>query len=215
MTPSGRLAPAPADGAASHSVADALFVEARAGDAAAADQLCRILRAPLFRAAYGILRNPEDADDVAQETLVRAFTHRFLWGLPRSVEAYCIRAAVNLAKNRGRDRRRRHEILREASVAELTSRGALAEARGDALSETLAEERRRRADLVVARLPARQQDIVRLRLFAGLTFSQIAAALRIREDAARVTFSQAKKRLIGLLADEASDRGAHAGGQRP
>ena len=48
-------------------------------------------------------------------------------------------------------------------------------------------------------LSERQRDVVRLRAVVGLDFRAVGETIGISEENARVTFSQAKKRLLTLL----------------
>ncbi len=177
----------------------ALFDRARDGDSAALDQLCRVMRPRLYRSAWAILRDADEADDVAQEALVRAVTRRFLFLGTGSVGGWMTRIAVNLAKNRRRDHKRRGEITDGALPEELVARGALA---ADAVAADVAFidalDRTRLLD-AVASLSERQRDVVRLRAIADLDFKAVGETLGISEENARVTFSQAKKKLTTLL----------------
>ena len=63
-------------------LADAALVElARQGDEGAVRTLVQRHNRRLFRVARGIVRDDAEAEDIVQETYVRAFTH--LDGLPR------------------------------------------------------------------------------------------------------------------------------------
>ena len=53
----------------------ALAVAAREGDRAALEQLCRRLQGPMYRLALRFTGQPADAEDAAQEVLVRLVTH--------------------------------------------------------------------------------------------------------------------------------------------
>jgi RNA polymerase sigma-70 factor (ECF subfamily) len=180
-----------------------LFDRARGGDGAALERLCRQMRPRLFRVAHAVLRDVDEADDVAQEALVRAVTRRFLFLGTGSVGGWMTRIALNLAKNRRRDRRRREEIVVTAPVSDLSARGALAQ--GPLLPDRVLEdaEERLRLRRAVEALPERQRDVVRLRAVAGLEFAAVAATLEISEANARVTFAAARKRLL-LLVNDAS-----------
>lgn len=184
----------------------ALFDRARAGDDRALDQLCRLMRPRLYRAAWSVLRDADDADDVAQEALVRAVTKRFLFLGSGSVGGWMTRIALNLAKNRRRDHGRRGDIVAAALPAELVARGALADDLQGPDARLLALEDQTRLARAVATLSERQQDVVRLRAVVGLDFKAVGETLGITEENARVTFSQAKKKLVTLLTDPA--RGA-------
>jgi len=176
-----------------------LFERARGGDDRALDELCRLMRPRLYRAAWSVLRDADDADDVAQEALVRAVTKRFLFLGSGSVGGWMTRIALNLAKNRRRDHGRRGQIVQGALPAELVARGALAEdvARPD--DTVIAALDRTRLEAAVAELSERQRDVVRLRAVVGLDFKAVGETLGISEENARVTFSQAKKKLIARL----------------
>jgi RNA polymerase sigma-70 factor (ECF subfamily) len=77
-----------------------LIAAARKGNTAAWEALVSAHQEPVFRLAYLLLGDPDDAQDVAQETFIRA------WGaLPRfddslPLRPWLLRIASNLAKNR-------------------------------------------------------------------------------------------------------------------
>lgn len=179
-----------------------LLEAAKNGDEPAADALCRAMRPRLYRAAFAIVKDPDEADDIAQEALVRTLSHRFLFGRPKSVEGWMLRVAINLARNRFRDRRRRREILESARPDELSARGSLTRGAPTALEQVIDQERRARVEAAIEALPQRQRDVVKLRLVGQLSFEEIALALDIRPDNARVTFSQARRRLEQNLEEE-------------
>jgi RNA polymerase sigma-70 factor, ECF subfamily len=172
----------------------ALFDRARAGDGPALDELCATMRPRLYRAAWAILRDADEADDVAQEALIRALARRFLFLGRGSVGGWMTRIAINLAKNRLRDVRRRREIV-EAEPPR-------APASGPEVAFAEAEERARLLAAVEA-LPERQRDVVRLHVVAQLDFPEIAEALGITASNARMTFSHAKKKLVAALGEPA------------
>ena len=180
----------------------ALFDQARGGDDAALGSLCRQMRPRLFRVAFSVLRDRDEADDVAQEALVRAVTRRMLFLGTGSVSGWMTKIALNLAKNRRRDGRRRTEIVAGASQSDLVARGAMAHdvTRADDLVAD-ADERRRLLG-ALDQLPARQREVMQLRAVAGLDFAAVGATLGISEANARMSFSLAKKRLLTLLRGE-------------
>lgn len=174
----------------------ALFDKARDGDDRALTALCVEMRPRLYRVAYSIVRDRDEADDLAQEALIRAVTKRFLFLGRGSVSGWMTRIVANLAKNRLRDGRRRREIMQEALPDEKAARGAQASAAR--APDEMAEENQARAKLVAAmlELPERQRDVVRLHVIAALDFGDVAEALGMTEANARVTFSHAKKKLM-------------------
>lgn len=182
-----------------------LFASARRGDGEATEALCRRMRPVLYRAAWSFLKDRDDADDVAQEALVRALTKRFVLVAKGSARGFMVRIASNLAKNRLRDQKRRRQILRddEARAVEET----LADAAQQPDHGLVSAEERARVEAVMSSLSERQGDVVRLRLLGEMSFAEVGAALGIKEENARVTFSQAKARLKGALATQAEGHG--------
>lgn len=196
----GPMRPASSGAASSSSPTDeevrALFLRARDHDGKALDALCRVMRPRLYRAAWSVLRDRDEADDVAQEALVRAVTKQWLFMGRGSVGGWMTRIALNLAKNRRRDQARRGELMATALPAELIARGALAEASSLPDHGLIASIERGALVAAVAALSERQRDVVRLRAIGGLDFRAVAETLGISEENARVTFSQAKKKLM-------------------
>ena len=75
---------------------------ARQGDQVAWEALVRQHEQAVFRLAYLLLGDPDDAEDVAQDTFIRAhkFLHRF--DVNRPLRPWLMRIASNLARNRKR-----------------------------------------------------------------------------------------------------------------
>jgi RNA polymerase sigma-70 factor, ECF subfamily len=89
--------------------ADAELVErARARDEAAIRAIMQANNRRLYRMARGILRNDSEAEDVVQETYVRAFTHLDSFRGDSSLATWLARIAMNEAL--GRLRRQRPNV---------------------------------------------------------------------------------------------------------
>jgi RNA polymerase sigma-70 factor (ECF subfamily) len=166
---------------------DALMTAARDGDAGAYAQVIErtqhLLRAVMLRETA----DPELADELAQDALVRAWERREQYRPGTSPRAWLLAIARSqlIEHHRRADRDRRHlkdlvrqELLRHAPVAD-----DAASARLDALKACLAElgdEHRQLIDLIHG------QD---------LSSDDAAAALGIRADACRQRLSRLQRRL--------------------
>ena len=146
-------------------------------------------------------RTPEDARDLAQRTFLRAFeaARRALRRAPHGAvpfRRWLVRIAVNLAKNHARDEKRfRMTLLDEVEEGRLgTEPAAPAE-----LERAQRSERVRRA---VLSLPRRQREVLTLRVDGDLPFADVAEALSITENAARVSFHHAVRRLRALVEED-------------
>src|ERR1700690_4335389 len=85
-----------------------LVAGARARDEAAVRAIMQANNRRLYRIARGILRNDSEAEDVVQETYVRAFTHLEDFRADSSLATWLARIAMNEAL--GRLRRARPSV---------------------------------------------------------------------------------------------------------
>ncbi|RPJ43239.1 MAG: RNA polymerase subunit sigma-24, partial [Chloroflexi bacterium] len=67
------------------------------GDAQAWEQLVQIYQQPIFRLAYLLLGDADDAEDVAQETLIRAYRSLGSFDPSRPLRPWLLRITANLS----------------------------------------------------------------------------------------------------------------------
>src|SRR3954447_6216142 len=94
-----------------------LIDRARGRDEAALREIMQANNRRLYRLARGVLRDDSEAEDVVQETYVRAFTHLDDFRGESSLGTWLARIAMNEAL--GRLRRRRTRPVSSLSSAEL------------------------------------------------------------------------------------------------
>lgn len=162
----------------------------RAGERAAFDELVRRHQKSIWRIARRYLKNDADASDVAQQTFVRAF--RALEGFrgAASVRSWLYRIAINLALNHLRDRAREQP-------AEIADSRITRAATGPA--HLIADEDAARLRAAIAELPPKQKMVLELRVFDELSFREVAELADCTENAAKVNFHYAVKRLKEIL----------------
>jgi RNA polymerase sigma-70 factor, ECF subfamily len=178
---------------------DALLAAFLMGDDDAFSGLVRCHEGLVLAMVRRYARTPEDARDLSQRTFLRAFAaaRRTLQrgrreGVP--FRRWLVRIAMNLAKNHLRDEGRWTRVPLEAL-------GPAEAAPPDAVERLARAEDEARVRAAVLRLPRRQREIVTLRIDAELPFGEIAEALGTTENAAKVTFHHAVRRLRELVAD--------------
>ena len=143
----------------------------------------RQLQPVVYRAAWLILRDEAAAEDVAQETFLRAYHNAHRLAPEADARPWLYRIAVNLALNRIRSRRRE-----DRAVTRLGPRAALWE---DAASERGAGD-----DSVadaLRRLPDRLRVPVILRYYLDLSEKEIAKALGIRPGTTKSRLHEARR----------------------
>jgi RNA polymerase sigma-70 factor (ECF subfamily) len=180
---------------------DALVQSFLQGDEAAFDDLVRRNEELVLRIVRRYARDAEDARDLSQKTFVRAFeaarrTFSRPFGERVPFRRWLVRIAVNLARNHARDAGRWGRADPDDAGARVE---ALPQAGQGALAGLIDAERAARVRRAVLELPLRQREVIALRLDAELPFSEIAAALGISENAAKVSFHHAAKRLRDLV----------------
>jgi RNA polymerase sigma-70 factor (ECF subfamily) len=100
-----------------------LIRSARQGDLAAWEALTRLHQEPVFRFAYLLLGDPDDAQDAAQETFIRAFYALRRFDDARPLRPWLMSIAAHQASNRRRSLGRYIAVLRRYSrEAELAGR---------------------------------------------------------------------------------------------
>jgi RNA polymerase sigma-70 factor (ECF subfamily) len=90
-----------------------LVAEARAGDAAAFSRLVRQYDRNIYRLALNITSHREDAEDVLQETFLKAYTHLDQFQGDSRFYTWLVRIAVNEALMKLRRRRADRQVSME------------------------------------------------------------------------------------------------------
>ncbi len=156
------------------------------------------LKDKLFRLALGITLNAAEAEDIVQETLLRAWSQRSVWQEVESVEAWCAAVARNLSVDWVRKAETRNVTLTDdmVSVADGSTTAS-----SDPLSALVSTER---ADIVrrlIGALPPKQREVLVLRDVEGKSYQEIASALGISEDRVKVNLFRARQKVRQGLTD--------------
>jgi RNA polymerase sigma-70 factor, ECF subfamily len=167
-----------------------LVARVLAGEREAFHVLLQRHSAALLATLGAFLGNRDDAREVFQETWLRAYQHLARLREPARVRAWLVSIALNLA--RARRRRPLEQVLEGEPAFTLAEGGELER------DEELAALRHH-----VAALPARQREVVDLRVNHELTHAEIAGLLGISEEASRANYYQGLKRLKDAMGERA------------
>jgi len=173
----------------------ALVVAAQGGDRAAFGRLVKLYQRAVYRVAYGITRNASDADDLAQETFVRAYQAigRFRVGEP--LHPWLARIAVNLAFSLHRQRKRRPETALEP----LVEAGHEFAGSDDPAENVARNERDRHLNAAFEDLSEEHRAILVLRVVEGMAYDEIARTLRLPAGTVMSRLSRARAELKARL----------------
>ena len=182
----------------------ALMMRVRAGDEAAFAALLAGWELPVKRLIARIVFNASDAEDLAQETMVRVWQQRGTFRAGAEVRPWVFSIAVNLARNRLRWWRRRPEVaLEEWSVAEGGGRERAGEGERGRGADGGDLERKERAGAVreaIAALPVELREAIVLFEFEELSQAEIAVAVGASVKAVEARVARAREKLRVTLA---------------
>lgn len=183
---------------------DRLVARALGGDAPAFEELYERHRNTVFRVAFGMTRNAEDALDVVQETFLKA--HKSLSRFERraSVLTWLCQIAVHQAIDLSRRRKVRHaESLDERLVAD----GAEGPQPGGSSHEVSppnraqGQELQAALDRALAKLSEKHRTVFVLYTVKGLSYKEIADSVGISIGTVMSRLFYARKNLQAMLGE--------------
>jgi RNA polymerase sigma-70 factor (ECF subfamily) len=171
-----------------------LVQRARHGEDAAWTALVAAHQVSVFRLAYLMLGDADEAHDVAQDTFVAALRSMDRFDVERPLRPWLLQIAANKARNRRRSIGRYFNALkRTMRMAELEVAGPEARPpRGDA--EQLWQ--------AVRRLGSQDQEIIYLRFFLDLSVAETADALGIAPGTVKSRLDRSLERLRYVVQQE-------------
>lgn len=186
---SGRSQGAPAD-----AEVDAALVERfRSGDRRAFDEIVQRHQQSIYYLALRYLKNDADAADATQKTFVRVFKSIDRFRGAASFRTWIYRIAINLCLNHIRDHRREYVTDIRDDALTTAPLGA---------SRIIREDEARLLRDAIDELPPKQRMVLELRIYDELSFREVAELANCSENAAKVNFHHAVKRLRAILSEQ-------------
>src|SRR6267143_431156 len=164
-----------------------------AGEIDAFDELVRRTRRPAYRLARRITRNHEDADDVVQDSYVKAYRALPRFDLNRAFGPWFLTIVARSALSRIRQRSRRATVpLDEPGPDGAT----LAERIPDAALDVAGRQRLMDVEEAMAGLSEEHRAILSLRVDGDLPYSEIASALDVPVGTVMSRLARAREALL-------------------
>ena len=180
-----------------------IIERARNGDPAAWEEIIADHGEGVFRYAFLKLGNVQEAEEVAQETFVRAFRYLDRFDDDRPLRPWLLSISANLARNRWRSfARYRAAIQRlvERRPGSPMLQGDLTPARADPI-----KWRARRLREAVEQLSKSDRDVLYLRYFLDLSVTEAAQVLEVAEGTVKSRSHRAIVRLRELIMKDFPD----------
>ncbi len=151
--------------------------------------LARTLRPRLLKASRQIVGSEADAEDIAQDTMLKLWELRDDLGEYRSVEALATLIAKRLSLNAVRR-------LRPSNLDEVVQ---TADSEPTAEELMIMHQRSSYIDSVLSKLPDSQQSLIRMRHIDGYDNAEIANILGVNEGAVRTALCRARRHVAELF----------------
>jgi RNA polymerase sigma-70 factor (ECF subfamily) len=189
------------------------MLDVKAGDEQSFALLLQRYRTPLVNFLYRMVRNREQAEDLAQEVFIRVYRARADYVPSAKFTTWLFRIATNLALNSVRDtRHQRMEVSLDAPVTADSEDGDerpidVAE-KNPNIEEHLVQEAQR--DMIrhaIDKLPEKQRAAVLLHKYQDLDYGEISKILECSESALKSLLFRAYETLRVELAPLVALRG--------
>ncbi len=172
---------------------------AQQGDEAAWTALVRAQQQAVFRLAYLLLGNADDARDVAQETFLRAQRALARFDAERPLRPWLLRITKNLAHNQRRSLRRYVAALARWRQAAPVDEAVGVDTNSDPTAQWAARERAESTWRAVQQLSPRDQEVIYLRYFLELSVAETGQALGVAEGTVKSRTHRALGRLRNVI----------------
>jgi RNA polymerase sigma-70 factor (ECF subfamily) len=170
-----------------------------AGDASAFEPLVERYRQRVWRLAYQVLHDREEAWDVAQEAFVRAFHSLPSFRGQSAFYTWLFRITVNVATDRHRQRGAQARAFGPERVTEEEWARTTADPGGGPDQAATRTEQRERIRRALDALPPKARTIIMLSDVEGLSYREIAEVLNCPIGTVMSRLHNARKRLKAVL----------------
>jgi len=164
------------------------------GEESAYTQLVQKYRSMVYSLAYRYTHNHQEADDLTQETFIKAYQKLKTFRGDASFKTWIMRIATNLSinlKKSGRISKDSGQEPQDFFAASSCSQEA----------RLLQSERNRELYAAIARLPPKQKETLMLKTFEQMTCKQVAEVMQCSVGTVKANVFNAVKRLRSLLVE--------------
>jgi len=177
----------------------ALVARVRGGDVAAFEPLVEKYRQRVYRLAYSVLRNREDAWDVAQEAFIKAYAALPSFRGQSAFYTWLFRIVMNVAHDKARQRGAAGRAFGTERVTEEEWERTMPDPGEEPDAAAARAEQRARIARALQALPEHHRAIIMLSDLEGFSYREIADVLNIPMGTVMSRLHNARKRLRSVL----------------
>lgn len=172
-----------------------LFIErAKAGDAAAFEELIHCYQRKVVATAWRMLGNEEDARDAAQEAFLKAFKYLKSYQPEQDFAGWLYRITINACRDVARKRGSRERFTSFEVEQQLGNFKRLS-SREDVEAAAIAAQERALVEEALKTLTAKERAALVMRDFEGLTTEEVARILGSSQTTVRSQISTARAKI--------------------
>lgn len=177
---------------------NALISAAKSGDFSSFERLYERHRATVYRFAYHMTHSRDEAEDITQETFVRAFQNLHRFRKEAKFTTWVLRITTNLCTDRARMTQRRSALEQQEAAGSLEWMTV-----GRTVSPIEDLEKERQAQMVrkaVNALPSHHRQVLIMRDFEEREYTEISEILGCTVGGAKLRVLRARRALRDRLA---------------
>ncbi len=175
-----------------------LVQQLQAGDEVAFRELIDRYQSKVYRLAYGILRNRDDADDIAQQVFVKVYFSVKGFDARSSLYTWIHRIAVNECY--GLLRKKRLKLSYESDSAENAISVRVQMARDPRPTSDRVVVQRDLLNRLLERLPEEERHLLLLKELEGYSVAQLSEETGLNENTIKVRLFRTRRRLAKAAA---------------
>jgi len=197
----------PPDDPAEASAEERAWIEqAQAGNGDAFGKLVDAYGARVLTHLYRLTRSRADAEDLTQETFLRAYRYLNRLDAARPFKNWIYRVATNIGLNAIRSKRRRGEVVSLDSYdGEPVGNNMFVSTVETGSEQAERSELRHALGAALEHLPRRAAALVHLHYYEGMTIGEASDIVGLSENAGKVALHRARRQLREWLATDADN----------
>ena len=144
------------------------------------------LKDKIYRVGLRITCNAQEAEDLTQDTLIKAWSRRDELSVVDNIEAFCITICRNLALDRIARSENANQSLEAGQIDSIDASRSPEE-------QLIHDDRLQRVNQLFNALPERMRTALQLRDIEGMSYAEAAQVMNLSEDLFKVTLHRARK----------------------
>ena len=146
------------------------------------------LKNELYRLAFRITLNAEEAEDIVQEIMIKVWNRRTQWNEIESIEAFCLTICRHLSLDKRRKMENLNQFLEEEDYDAPDPHHS-----SNPEEQAMQQDKILLIQRLINRLPEKQRTAMQLREFEEKSYKEIAAIMDISEEQVKVNIFRARQ----------------------